>query len=103
MEFLHSFFISSIIIPFCTHGGGGFGMMIDDIKKECKNSIVKDGLALSGVYDFYELQKWIENNLYNFTCSPNPYPLYLKDISHNKPNEKEDYIQPYKPLIFYFN
>ena len=38
-------------------------MMIDDIKKECKNSIVKDGLALSGFYDFDELQKWLENNL----------------------------------------
>ena len=51
------------IIPFCTHGGGGFGRMIDDIKKECKNSTVKDGLALSGFYDFDELQKWLENNL----------------------------------------
>ena len=52
-----------IIIPFCTHGGGGFGRMIDDIKKECKNSVVKDGLALSGFYAFDELQKWLENNL----------------------------------------
>ena len=29
------------IIPFCTHGGGGFGRMIEDYKKECKNSIIK--------------------------------------------------------------
>ena len=51
------------IIPFCTHGGGGFGRMIDYIKKECKNSTVKDGLALTGFYDFDELQKWLEKNL----------------------------------------
>lgn len=51
------------IIPFCTHGGGGFGRMIDYIKKECKNSTVKDGVALSGFYDFDELQKWLGKNL----------------------------------------
>ena len=32
-------------------------------KKNVKNSTVKDGLALSGFYDFDELQKWLENNL----------------------------------------
>lgn len=29
------------IIPFCTHGGGGFGRKIEDYKKECKKSIIK--------------------------------------------------------------
>lgn len=27
------------IIPFCTHGGGGFGRMIEDYKKECGYSV----------------------------------------------------------------
>lgn len=51
------------IIPFCTHGGGGFGRMIEDYKKECKNSIIKDGIALKGDYSFDELKKWLDSNL----------------------------------------
>lgn len=48
------------IIPFCTHGGGGFGRMIEDYKKECKNSTIKDGIALRGDYSFDELRKWLD-------------------------------------------
>lgn len=51
------------IIPFCTHGGGGFGRMIEDYKKECKNSIIKDGIALKGDYSFDELKIWLDSNL----------------------------------------
>lgn len=51
------------IIPFCTHGGGGFGRMIEDYKKECKNSTIKDGIALRGDYSFDELRKWLDINL----------------------------------------
>ena len=52
-----------IIIPFCTHGGGGFGKMMDDYKKECKESIIKNGLALKGDYHFDDLQNWLQKNL----------------------------------------
>lgn len=34
------------IIPFCTHGGGGFGRMMEDYRKECQGSTVKEGIAL---------------------------------------------------------
>ena len=51
------------IIPFCTHGGGGFGRMIENYKNECKNSIIKEGLALKGGYNFDELQNWLNSNL----------------------------------------
>lgn len=51
------------IIPFCTHGGGGFGRMIEDYKNECKNSIIKEGLALKGDYNFDDLQNWLNSNL----------------------------------------
>ena len=51
------------IIPFCTHGGGGFGRMIEDYKKECNNSTIKDGIALRGDYSFDELRKWLDINL----------------------------------------
>ncbi len=51
------------IIPFCTHGGGGFGRMIEDYTKECKNSIIKDGIVLKGDYSFDELKTWLDSNL----------------------------------------
>ena len=37
--------------------------MIEDYKKECKNSIIKDGIALRGDYSFDELRKWLDVNL----------------------------------------
>ncbi|STO01203.1 flavodoxin [[Eubacterium] infirmum] len=64
LSFLRSVDLSGkTIIPFCTHGGGGFGRMIEDYKRECKNSIIKDGIALRGDYSFDELEKWFENNM----------------------------------------
>ena len=64
LSFLRSVDLSGkTIIPFCTHGGGGFGRMIEDYKRECKNSIIKDGIALRGDYSFDELEKWLENNM----------------------------------------
>jgi flavodoxin len=38
------------IIPFMTHGGGGMGHSVSDIKKLCPKSIVLDGLPISGSY-----------------------------------------------------
>ena len=64
LSFLRSVDLSGkTIIPFCTHGGGGFGRMIEDYKRECKNSIIKDGIALRGDYNFGELEKWLDINL----------------------------------------
>ncbi len=64
LSFLRSVDLSGkTIIPFCTHGGGGFGRMIEDYKRECKNSVIKDGIALRGDYNFDELEKWLENNM----------------------------------------
>ena len=50
------------IIPFCTHGGGGFGHMLEDYKRECGASHIKTGIALKGDYSFDELQKWLETS-----------------------------------------
>ena len=41
-------FSGKTIIPFCTHGGGGLGRSMSDIRKLCPNSNVLDGLAISG-------------------------------------------------------
>jgi len=37
-----------IIIPFCTHGGGGFGQSIIDIKKLIPKSTIVTGFAIMG-------------------------------------------------------
>jgi len=36
------------VVPFCTHGGGGFESIERDIKKLCPGSIVLSGLAVYG-------------------------------------------------------
>ena len=51
------------IIPFCTHGGGGFGQMIESYKKECKDAIIKKGIALRGDYSFDELKDLINKSV----------------------------------------
>ncbi len=48
------------IIPFCTHGGGGFGTIVEDIQKECRESVIKEGSALKSNYNFDELQKYLD-------------------------------------------
>ena len=49
------------IIPFCTHGGGGFGNMIEEYQRECGASRVMPGLAVKGTYTFSEVQKWLDS------------------------------------------
>jgi flavodoxin len=36
------------IVPFCTHGGGGLGHSVADIKKFCPNSALLEALAVPG-------------------------------------------------------
>ena len=40
-----------------------FGRMIEDYKKECGNSTIKDGIALKGDYSFDQLKLWLDSNL----------------------------------------
>jgi flavodoxin len=46
------------IIPFCTHGGGGFGRMESDIAKECPRSKILAGYA--GIVEPGEVTAWLE-------------------------------------------
>lgn len=48
------------IIPFCTHGGGGFGHIPQDIKRLCKNATVLNGFANYGSsINLQEVKKWL--------------------------------------------
>lgn len=41
-------FKGKTIAPFCTHGGGGLGRGVGDIKKNCPDATLLQGLAVSG-------------------------------------------------------
>lgn len=48
------------IIPFCTHGGGGFGQIEKDIIKECPNSKFISGLESTSSIDINQVKNYIE-------------------------------------------
>lgn len=57
-------FANKTIIPFCTHGGGEFGNMIQNYSAACPNSKIHNGLALTANHDLDDVYKWLlENNL----------------------------------------
>lgn len=37
-----------IIVPFCTHGGGGSGHIFEDIEKLCRGCEIKEGFSIMG-------------------------------------------------------
>ncbi|MDI9215593.1 MULTISPECIES: flavodoxin [Clostridium] len=55
---LHNF-EGKTVIPFCTHGGGGFGQIEKDIAKECSKSILLPGIAVNGTATSEEVSNWL--------------------------------------------
>ncbi len=53
-------FKGKTIVPFCTHGGGGFGQIENDIAKECSKSIILPGIAVNGAVAPEEITTWLE-------------------------------------------
>lgn len=48
------------IIPFCTHGGGGFGQIEINIAKECPKSTILSGFATMSNFDKQQVTDWIQ-------------------------------------------
>lgn len=48
------------VIPFCTHGGGGFGQIETDITRECLKSIILPGIAVSGAIIAEDVANWLK-------------------------------------------
>lgn len=48
------------IIPFCTHGGGGFGQIEINISKECPNSKMLLGFESTSDFDDKQVEDWID-------------------------------------------
>jgi len=60
MSFLRQHdFAGKTVIPFCTHGGGGFGQVEIDIAKECSNSTILRGVAVNGTVVPAEVTDWL--------------------------------------------
>ncbi|QAA32274.1 flavodoxin [Clostridium manihotivorum] len=56
MSFLRKHnFSGKTIIPFCTHGGGGFGHIENDIAKECTEATILSGIAVNGIAQTEEI------------------------------------------------
>ncbi|HHV64845.1 MAG TPA: flavodoxin [Peptococcaceae bacterium] len=53
-------FTGKTIIPFCTHGGGGFGQIENDIAKECPKSRILPGIAVNGTVSPDEVKNWLK-------------------------------------------
>lgn len=53
-------FTGKTIIPFCTHGGGGFCQIENDIAKECTQSIILPGIAVDGTVVSEEVTNWLK-------------------------------------------
>ena len=52
-------FEGKTVIPFCTHGGGRFGQIENDIAKECSKSIILPGIAVNGTVTSEEVTNWL--------------------------------------------
>lgn len=48
------------IIPFCTHGGGGFGQIEVNMAKECPNATLLPGFAATSDFDDKQVHAWID-------------------------------------------
>lgn len=53
-------FSGKTVIPFCTHGGGGFGEIEKEIAKECLNSRMLPGIAVCGNASTEQISDWLK-------------------------------------------
>ncbi|WP_367568988.1 flavodoxin [Lacrimispora sp.] len=53
-------FTGKTVAPFCTHGGGGFGQIENDISKECSKSMILPGIAVNGIAVPEDIINWLE-------------------------------------------
>lgn len=61
MSFLRQHgFEGKTVVPFCTHGGGGFGEIETAIARECPKAIILPGLEVNGTAAPEKVKKWLE-------------------------------------------
>ncbi len=55
----HHSFAGKTVIPFCTHGGGGFGLAEGEIGAECAGTALLPGMAVEGGGSPEEVAEWL--------------------------------------------
>lgn len=55
----HTELAGKTIIPFCTHGGGGFGNIESNIAKECPDSNMLPGFASTSDFESQQVVQWL--------------------------------------------
>ena len=56
-------FSGKTIVPFCTHGGGGFGHSMETLKTLCPDSVIRQGFEVNGrrvVQSGDDIALWLE-------------------------------------------
>jgi flavodoxin len=53
-------FSGKTVIPFCTHGGGGFGEIEEQIAKRCVNARLLPGIAVCGSASTEQISDWLK-------------------------------------------
>lgn len=53
-------FTGKTIIPFCTHGGGGFGLIEEDIARECPKAILLPGIDANPSVEPANIENWLK-------------------------------------------
>ena len=53
-------FTGKTLIPFCTHGGGGFGRIEELIAQECATSIILPGFGVNGSAEIEDIRAWLK-------------------------------------------
>lgn len=57
---LHNDFLGKIIVPFCTHGGGGASSTYSDLQKYAPDATILNGLTVYGdAASLEDVQSWI--------------------------------------------
>jgi flavodoxin len=54
-------FTGKTVIPFCTHGGGGFGQIENDIARECSKSVILPGIDVNGTAAPEVVTNWLKS------------------------------------------
>ena len=57
-------FSGKTVVPFCTHGGGGFGRSLESVKEGCKGATILDGFEVGGsnaANAGADVQAWIDS------------------------------------------
>lgn len=53
-------FSNKVVVPFCTHGGGGFGTIEQKVAEECQGAIIRPGLAAMGTLPPEKIENWLK-------------------------------------------